>query len=213
MPVRENTSGNKRVEQGNATRAALIDVARQLFAEKGYNGTSIDDLVLALDVTRGALYHHFKDKTALFRAVFEQLEAEIVSAVVEAAAGGTGPLEQLQLGLDAFLERCLDPAVQRIVLLEGPSVLGWQEWHEIDTQYGFGVTVAGLQAAMDAGAIEKQPVEPLAHLLLGAVVQGGMVLARAENPAAEREAFRAPLFGFLQSLAPQRGPRILRRQR
>src|SRR6266481_5912565 len=121
---RESLSLNRRVEQGAATRARLIAAGRQLFTEKGYAATSTEEIVQTAAVTRGALYYHFTDKKDLIRAVFETLEAEFLERVVAASAKAATPLQGLKLGLDAFLELCLDPEIQQIVLQEGPAALG-----------------------------------------------------------------------------------------
>lgn len=191
---------NRKVEQGEVTRAALVTAARELFAERGFAGTATEEIVQRANVTRGALYHHFTGKDDLFRAVFESLEAEIAERVLQSAGGSDDPLQQITDGLDAFLDTCLEPAVQRIVLLEGPSVLGWETWHEIDTRYAFGLVLGALQVGIDAGVIKSQPVEPLAHLVLGAVIQAGMVVARAENPAAARAEMRTAFDHLLEGL-------------
>src|SRR5437763_14874590 len=115
-----------KAEQSEVTRAALVDAAQALFAERGFADTPTEAVVKTAGVTRGALYHHFTDKTDLFRAVYERLEQRMIARVEEAVAGLTDPIEVLQRGADAFLDACMEPAVQRIVLLEGPTVLGWE---------------------------------------------------------------------------------------
>lgn len=176
----------RRCEQAEVTRTALVAAARALFTERGYAATSTTEIVERAGVTRGALYHHFPAKDDLFRAVFEQLEAEVTEHVAEEALAGADPFEQLRVGSRAYLDVCLDPAVQRVVLVEGPSVLGWERWQEIEQRYGYGLVAAGIEAAMAAGLIETQPVEPLAHVLFGALTEAGMVVARAGDPRAAR---------------------------
>lgn len=176
----------RRSEQAEVTRTALVAAARALFTERGYAATSTTEIVERAGVTRGALYHHFPAKDDLFRAVFEQLEAEVTEHVAEEALAGADPFEQLRVGSRAYLDVCLDPAVQRVVLVEGPSVLGWERWQEIEQRYGYGLVAAGIEAAMAAGLIETQPVEPLAHVLFGALTEAGMVVARAGDPRAAR---------------------------
>lgn len=177
---------NRKVEQGEHTRAALLAAARALFADKGYAATSTEEIVRTAEVTRGALYHHFADKEAIFRAVFEEMEAEVCRAVVAAAAKGKDPLDRLLRGTRAYLELCTEPAVRRITLQEGPAVLGWETWHEIDSAYFFGILASGVAEAVRAGQLARQPLEPLAHLLVGAITQAALVLARAEDPATAR---------------------------
>src|SRR5437588_8348323 len=164
MPGGGEAGRDRRVEQGEATRAALVRAAQRLFTRKGYGATSTEEIVRTAKVTRGALYHHFSDKEELFRAVFEATEAQMLERVLGVAADVPTPLAQLQVAIDAFLDACLDPTLRRIILQEGPAVLGWTTWHEIDSKYAFGAVSAGLQLAMDSGELERQPVEPLANL-------------------------------------------------
>jgi AcrR family transcriptional regulator len=191
---------SRKAEQSDATRSTLLSVARGLFTEHGYATTSTNEIADRAGVTRGALYHHFAAKDDLFRAVFEQLEAEIAEQVARAALAGADPLEQLRLGCRAFLDACLDPAVQRIVLLEGPGVLGWDTWQEIEERYGYGLVATGVGAAISAGAFEQQPVEPLAHVLFGALAQAGLVVARADDPGAARTQMEAATDRLLDGL-------------
>lgn len=178
---------SRKTEQSEATKAALIDVARKLFAKKGYADTSTEEIVQGAGVTRGALYHHFRDKEDLFEATFEQVEMEFTQRIMVASAGGADQWQGLLAGISAFLEECRDPEIQQIVLLDAPSVLGWQRWREIEAKYGFGLVKAALQGAMDAGLIVRQPVDPLAHMLLGALNEAGMLVARAKDDAERQE--------------------------
>jgi AcrR family transcriptional regulator len=189
-----------KAEQADSTRTALGAAARQLFTERGYAATSTTEIVERAGVTRGALYHHFAAKEDLFRAVFEQLEDEVTAHVAKEALTSADPLEQLRRGTRAYLDACIDPAVQRVVLLEGPSVLGWQTWQEIEQRYGYGLVVAGVEAAIGAGLIAAQPVEPLAHVLFGALTEAGMVVARADDPAAARADMEAAMDRLLDGL-------------
>jgi len=189
-----------KAEQSDATRAALSAAARQLFTERGYAATSTTEIVERAGVTRGALYHHFAAKEDLFRAVFEQLEDEVTTHVAREALTSADPLEQLRRGTRAYLDACIDPAVQRVVLLEGPSVLGWQAWQDIEQRYGFGLVVAGVEAATGAGLIAAQPVEALAHVLFGALTEAGMVVARADDPGAARTEMEAAMDRLLDGL-------------
>jgi AcrR family transcriptional regulator len=175
-----------KAEQSEATRRALVAAARGLFAEQGFAGTPTEAIVRAARVTRGALYHHFPDKVALFQAVYEDIESEFVGRVVEGIAGIDDPIETLQCGVEVFLDVCLDPAVQRVVLIEGPTVLGWERWRELDQAYGLGLVQAALAVAIDAGALRAVPLEPLAHVLMGGLVEAGLLVATAPDPAAAR---------------------------
>jgi AcrR family transcriptional regulator len=189
-----------KAEQADATRTALSAAARQLFTERGYAATSTTEIVERAGVTRGALYHHFAAKDELFRAVFEQLEGEVTKHVADEALTSTDPLEQLRRGTRAYLDACIDPAVQRVVLLDGPSVLGWETWQEIEQRYGYGLVLAGIEAAIGAGLISAQPVEPLAHVLFGALTEAGMVVARADEPRTARADMEAAMDRLLDGL-------------
>nr|MDQ3757248.1 TetR/AcrR family transcriptional regulator [Actinomycetota bacterium] len=135
---------------------------------------------------RGALYHHFANKEDLFRAVYEQLEQEVVARVATAAMAAAGPMEQLALGSGAYLDAAMDPAVQRVVLLDGPSVLPWEVREEMAEAYGLGLIREVLREAMDAGHIERRPVEPLAHVLLAGLHEAAMYVARSPHPRKAR---------------------------
>ena len=187
-------------ERSASTRAALIAAARALFTERGYAGVGTEEIVRRAEVTRGALYHHFADKKDLFRAVHEQMEEELVAQIVEAMAGVEDPLELLLTGARRFLDICTDPTWTRIPLIEAPSVLGWAEWREIDMRYSLGLITAGLEGGMEAGALRRQPVRPLAHVLLAAMGEAGLMIATAKDPKAEREEVEATLVALMGAL-------------
>ena len=191
---------SRRAEHAESTRAALLAVAQELFAELGYAGTSTEEIVQRARVTRGALYHHFRDKRDLFEAVVEEMEAGIATRLVAAAASETDPWGRLQSGLATFLDACEEPAIQRVLLMDAPSVLGWEKWREIDAKYGFGMLKGGLQSAMDSGAIQPQPVDPLAHLLTGAVMEAAMVIATAKDVRSARAEVGATLERLMEGL-------------
>jgi AcrR family transcriptional regulator len=196
---------SKHAERSEATRAALVAAARPLFAERGFAGVGTEEIVRAAGVTRGALYHQFRDKEDLFAAVFELLESELAQRTAAAGASGTtDPLAELRVGAEAWLDACTEPEIQRIVLLDGPAVLGWERWREIGTRYGRGLVEAVLQAAVDAGRLAPQPIRPLAHVLMGAVDEAALYVATAEDPAAARVEVGAVLDGLITSLAAPR---------
>jgi AcrR family transcriptional regulator len=172
------------VERSEATRAALIAAARALFAAHGYADVGTEEIVRAAGVTRGALYHHFAGKRALFEAVYERIEAELAQRIAAEALGAAAvrPLEAMRAGAEALLRACTEPEVQRIALLDAPSVLGWDRWREIAAEHGLGLIEGTLQAAVEAGAIPEQPIRPLAHLLMGALDEAAMLVARADDP-------------------------------
>jgi AcrR family transcriptional regulator len=187
-------------ERSAATRHALLAAGRDLFAANGFAGTPREEIVERAGVTRGALHHHFGRKEDLFRAVFEAVEEEIGARVMQAAVAGTDPMAQLRLGCQAFLDAALDPAVQRIVLLDAPSVLGWEGWREVEAQHGLGMVTEALRAVMAAGQIDEQPVEPLAHIVLAALNEAALLVAGAEDPRATRATVGALLDRLLSRL-------------
>jgi AcrR family transcriptional regulator len=175
-----------REERAEATRAALLRAARELFAERGYGAVGTEQIVARAGVTRGALYHHFRDKQDLFRAVFEQTEAELVESIGARVDGVADPMELLHTGVRAFLDACGDPVMMRIGLRDAPGVLGWEEWREIGARYGLGLIEALLAAGIESGEIRPQPLRPLSHALLGALDEVAMLVARSPDPAAMR---------------------------
>ena len=185
-----------------ATRAALVRAARELFAARGYAAVGTTEIVERAGVTRGAMYHHFNDKRELFRAVYEELEADSAQQVGEAVAREPQAERHLEVGLDAFLDACLDPAHRRISLLEAPSVLGYEEWRGIGAEFSLGLLRAALEAAMNIGRIERQPIDPLAHLLLGALAEAALMLARAEEPQRARQEVGETVLRLVAGLAP-----------
>ena len=196
---------SRKAEQSVATRAALLNAARELFTEHGYADAPTEEIVQRAGVTRGALYHHFKDKQDLFRAVMEEVDQEFTQRVALASAGANGEIwERLMAGVDAFLEGCSEPAIRRIILLDAPAVLSLETYREIEAKYGLGLVRGALQGAMDAGVIERQPVEPLAHLVLGVLHEAGMLIATADEPEAARTQVRETVERMLQGLRPAR---------
>jgi AcrR family transcriptional regulator len=176
--------------------------ARPLFAKRGYAGVGTEEIVRAAGLTRGALYHHFGGKRELFEAVYEQIEHQLAEQIGTEALGASDPLEAMRLGIDLLLDACLDPEVQRILLLDAPAVLGWERWREIGAEASLGLIEGTLQAAMDAGTISPQPVKPLAHVVMGALDEAAMLVARAEDPAATRVEVAASLNSLLEGLRP-----------
>ena len=191
---------SRKAEQSEATRAALVAAARTLFTEREYGRVGTEEIVRRARVTRGALYHHFKDKRDLFRAAHEQVEEEMVAAIVAAMEGATDPVDLLVAGARQFLDLCLDPTWTQIPLIDAPSVLGWREWREVDMRHGLGLISAGLQGGMDAGVLRVQPVLPLAHMLLAALSEAGLMVATATDPNATRKEVEPTILGMIESL-------------
>jgi AcrR family transcriptional regulator len=193
----------RRVQYAEATRRGLLDAARELFASDGYVDVSIDEICRRARVTKGALYHHFRDKRDLFTAVFEEVEREWADELAALVAEERDPLERIQIVGDAFLDACLDPARQRILLLDGPSLVAWEELRQIDAGRGFGLIATLLSDAMEAGRLERQPVGPLAHLMLGAMYEASLAIARDNDPARARKRIGAALTRLVEGLAPR----------
>lgn len=189
-------------ERRAATRATLLAAARPLFATRGYAAVGTEEIVRAAGLTRGALYHHFDGKEGLFTAVFEAVEEELlarIAAGIEAAAPA-GPLDALVVGIDVMLGAACDPGLAQIVLLDAPAVLGWQRWREIGWRYGMGLTEGVLVAAIDAGELPEQPTRPLAHVLLGALDEAVLYVARAPEPRVAQDEMRRVLGDLLRAL-------------
>lgn len=205
----EPSARRSQAERSEATRHALIEAARGLFAERGYADVGTEEIVRAAGVTRGALYHHFDGKRELFEAVYERVEAGLAERIATGALGANAgtPLEAMRAGAAMFLQACTEPEVQRIALLDGPSVLGWDRWREIGAEHGLGLIEASLQAAIEAGAIARQPVRPLAHVLMGALDEAAMLVARAEDPERMRAEAGQTLDTLLAALSSSAAPR------
>ncbi len=190
-------------DRSAATRDALVAAARPLFAEHGYAGVGTEAIVRAAGVTRGAMYHQFADKRELFAAVFEAAEAAITAQIgaVVLAAGEADPIAVMRLGAAAWLDACAEPEVQRIVLIEAPAVLGWQRWREIGLRYGMGLVQGLLEHAIAVGRMPAQPVIPLAHVLIGALDEAALYLARALDPVAARAEMQQVLDRLITALS------------
>jgi AcrR family transcriptional regulator len=194
-------------ERSEATRAELVAVARRLFAERGYADVGTEEIVRTAGVTRGALYHHFDSKRELLAAVHEEIERELTERIASQAFSGDDapgdPIAALHRGAELFLDACLEPEVQRIVLLDAPAVLGWERWRDVASRYGLGLIEATLQAAADAGSISPQPIRPLAHVLMGALDEAAMYVARADDRETARAEMGETLARILDALVAE----------
>lgn len=204
--------GSRRVEQVADTRRALVEAARRLFAERGYAATGTEDIVGAARVTRGALYHHFRDKADLFRAVMAECAQEMAERLVEqetqrARGGQEGDVWQLlRTGFQSFLDACTDPDFQRIVLIEGPAVLGHDTWDALVEQHGYVLLAEALTEAIREGRIEDLPVPPLTRMLASLISQASLFIARAEDHERARREAGLVLDRLLTGLARPGGP-------
>lgn len=184
-----------------ATREALLESARGLFGQRGYTNVSIDEIASTAGATKGAFYHHFQDKRDLFQHVAEQIEQEIGESIRNSISSLDDPASQLVEGCRLFLDACADPCRAQIGLIDAPAVLGWQLRREIDARHGLGILTSILQQGMKSGHLEKQPVRPLAHLILGAALEAGMLIAQAKDDSRTRQAVRRSLLRMVEHLA------------
>jgi AcrR family transcriptional regulator len=188
-------------ERSEATTERLLASARELFAEQGFAATSLDQVVAAAGVTKGALYHHFQGKRDLFRAVFDREHARIAELVVAAASTESDAWDAFYAGCRAFFAETQHPDTQRIALLDGPSALGWDEMRAIESRYSLELIRLGLERAIAEGRMAERPVAPLAHMLFGGLCEAATFVARSEDPAATTERVLAELRVQLDALA------------
>jgi len=179
--VRMSTVKTRREQYSEATRAALLAAATRRFAEHGFAGTALEDIAGDIQATRGAIYHHFAGKGALFEAVFEQLETEATELCAAAAVRAGDPRAAATVALDVFLDRCCDPVYGRIVCLQAPIALGWLRWQEAEEQLAYGLVEQLIKALMDAGELEGQPLETTTRLVFGMLGTAGVALAGASD--------------------------------
>ena len=193
----------RREAEARATREALIDAALELFTQRGYASVGTEEIVSRAKVTRGALYHHFDDKRDLFRAVFERVEADLMERIGATMQGANDSWDLIVGGMRAFLDACEEPAVKQISLTDAPAVLGWEAWHESDVNFGLELLQRSIEMAIEGGTVAKQPVEPLSHLLLGALNGSGLEIARSSDPARAKREMRKATDRLLAGLRPR----------
>jgi len=190
----EDSVKSRRELYSAATRTALLDSATELFADRGYAGTALTDVAAAAHVTRGAVYHHFADKQALFEAVLERFEIQAMQRVAAAAIGEGDAWDAAKRGLSAFLDECLDPIYSRIVWREGPAALGWLRWRECERKYGYGLVEQFLRMLVADGQIAPVPLRSATGLVFAMLGESGLTLAEAPEP--DRPALRNELEGM-----------------
>lgn len=191
-------------QRAEHTRTTLLSAARTLFAESGFAHVSLEQIVEAAEMTRGALYHYYRDKSDLFQAVFEQVESEIVAELIEVIGTVSEDLDaDIERAITAYLDVCQRAEIRQISLIDGPTVLGWATWREIERRYSLGAIIARLVVAENNGMTLPAPPETLAHLILSATAEAGLLIASAENPPAARvdaeEGLRAIMRGIAGS--------------
>jgi AcrR family transcriptional regulator len=191
---------DKRVERGRATRDQLVDVATRLFAERGFDGTSIEAVLEQAGVSRGSLYHHFASKEALFEAVFSAVEERIGNDVVLAAVDAGDPIGGLRAGCLEWMRLAGDPVVQRVVIIDAPAVLGWARWRAIEEANALGLLKAAMQVAADEGRIRADLADAFAHVVLATVNELALLIARSEDQATAQRTGRAAVDELLSRL-------------
>ena len=191
---------NKNVERGQATRAHLVDVATRLFAERGYDGTSIEAVLAEAGVSRGSLYHHFPGKDALFWAVLEGVAARVGQQLADATRDAPDPVAALRAECLAWIRLADDQVVRQTALIAAPAVLGWERWRELDEQGSLRPIRAALDYAAEAGRIEPRHVDAFAHIVLATINEVALMIARADDPAATLTAGESAVAEFLDRL-------------
>jgi AcrR family transcriptional regulator len=189
-------------ERSAATQRVLQTAARRLWGERGYAEVSTPEIAEAAGVTRGAMYHQFPDKNALFASVLEAVESDVMErlAATVAAARPKTPADALHAAADAWIDIASEPEVRQLVLLDAPSVLGWAGFREISLRHGLGMTEQLLTAAIEAGQLKRQPVRPLATVMIGALDEAAMSIANADDTTSEREQVRAVVHDLIDGV-------------
>lgn len=189
-------------ERSAATQRALISAARRLWGERGYAEVGTPEIAEAAGVTRGAMYHQYADKAALFRAVIEAMDQEVLGRLQDevAAAEPKTPADTMRAMADAWLRIAAEPEVRQLMLLDGPSVIGWAEYREMSQRNSVEAAEALLKAAIEAGQLRPQPLRPLALVLLGAFEEAAMFVAGAEDREQAREDVRAVIRDLIDGI-------------
>ena len=187
-------------QRRRATREAITEAAKRLFGERGFAATTVDDVAAAAGVAKGAVYHHFAAKEQLFEAVFNQASEAVLEEVDRAAGAEKDALSAVARGTRAYFAACARPATGQIVLHDGPAVLGWERWREIDKSHFGGRLVLALNRAMDDGLIARQPIEPLSRLLLGALTEAAVACSGNRNLQFEGAAYADAFEKLLDAL-------------
>lgn len=192
---------SRQAQRSQATRRKLVDAGRRLFADRGFAAVGTEELVREAGVTRGALYHQFADKADLLEAIVDEVDGELTQAIAAGAmAGAAGPVSALRAGAEAFLTAITTHDLHRLVLVDAPSVLGWERWRAISLRHGLGLIEAALAGGMEAGAIRRASTRPLAHVLLGALDEAALYVVAAEDRDAARAEMLEVLDGILSGL-------------
>jgi AcrR family transcriptional regulator len=159
-----------------------VDSAVELFTKRGYAGTSLDEVAKRARLTKGALYHHFSGKQALFEAAFDSVENTFMRKLGEIVSAPGDPWETAMAGLRAYVRVCLEPSYQRIVIHEAPVVMGWERWREAEEHFSYGLLRTTIEVLVTSGELEQLPVETMSRLLFGALSAGASTIAGASDP-------------------------------
>jgi AcrR family transcriptional regulator len=176
---------SRREEYAETTRAAIVQAAVERFAAEGFARTTVDAVAEAARVTKGAVYHHFKDKADLFEAAFVVMEERLLVKVEAGVAGIEDPWELIATGIGIYLAECLESDFRRIAVQEAPSALGWARWKAIEEQYFLSLVTAALGALAQGGSIDLPPGDLTARMLLAAMAEAGLAVAASDEPDAE----------------------------
>lgn len=202
--VLRKVSGSSRRQQYSAsTKRALVDVARELFTEQGYASTSLDAIVAGARVTKGALYHHFSGKQALFEAVFEKVEADASARIRKAIRTTRDPWEKATLGLREFLDVVQQAEYSRIVIQEGPVVLGYERYREQEERSTFGIVQEIVSSVLETYDLEPSMVETFSRVFFGAMSAAGAAVSSAEDPRRASTEVEAAIAFILEGLRQQ----------
>lgn len=191
---------SKREDSSKHTQIALVAAARELFYERGYAAVGTEEIAAKAGVTRGALYHHFEGKAALFEAAFEAVDTDFLMLLVGCMNEVSDPFQKLVVGTRVFFDACLDAKLIRLALLDAPTVLGWSKWREIELKHGLGVIIEVLNAGMATGRFRARPVKPLGHMYFATLIELGMYLGNATDQAAARVEVECLLLAMLESI-------------
>jgi AcrR family transcriptional regulator len=197
---------SRRLDYSESTRKALVDSAIELFTRQGYAATSLDAVARRARVTKGALYHHFSGKQALFEAAFDVVEQTAVGRLSEVVAGEGSAWDRAIQGIEIYVKSCLDPSYQRIVVHEGPVVMGWERWREAEEHFSYGVVRATIEALIESGEIVELPIEVTARILFGALAAGATIIAGAEDPKQAGADVSRTIVTVLEGMRRNRGP-------
>jgi AcrR family transcriptional regulator len=193
---------SRREEYAEATRTAIVDAAIERFSADGFSATSVDAIAEQARVTKGAVYHHFRDKSALFEAAFVATEEGLLAAITQRVAGIQGAWAIVEAGVDEFLVACGRPAFRRIALEDAPGALGWERWKQLEERYFLGLLVGALGSMADEGLVVVESVELTARVVLGALGEAGLAVGTASDPDAERRRASEVVIRLLRGLAP-----------